>query len=109
RYNADRTRAKTRATTRADLYATLLAQTGGAAIPSGATLTRLLTLVPLTSGTAIDLFDGSGRLAVTAGTAGDDPPADDPRLAAALARRAGTFEVRGPDGVERVWGFAPVE
>jgi PAS domain S-box-containing protein len=60
------------------------------------------------SGGVLDHLDKSGRLVVSSGTARELPPPSDPRLAAALANPAGTFDIRGPDGRTRVWGFSPV-
>ncbi len=106
RYNADRARADQRAMTRSQLYSTLLAGTGGTA--SEATLRRLIRLAPMISGGVLDLLDDSGRVVASSGTSRELPPASDPRVAAALASPVGTFDIRGADGVMRVWGFAPV-
>jgi PAS domain S-box-containing protein len=109
RYNVDRGRANTQATNRSVLYATLLDQTGGAAFdPSSATLEGLITLAPLSNGGVLDVFDGKGRLVATSGASRRDPPTTNPRVAAALAHRSGTFKIRGPDGVDRVWGLTAV-
>jgi signal transduction histidine kinase len=109
RYNADRESAHTRATTRSELYATLLAQTGASlGPPSDAMVSTLLALAPLTSGGVLDIFDGSGRIVATSAAVKNDPPVEDERVAAAVARRSGTFSMRGHDGVVRVWSISPV-
>jgi PAS domain S-box-containing protein len=106
RYEADRARADTRATTRSQLYSALLEGTGGT--PSQATVRRLVRLAPMVSGGVLDLLDPSGRVVASSGTGRELPPPTDPAVSAALARPNGTFDIRGPDGEVRVWGFAPV-
>jgi PAS domain S-box-containing protein len=106
RYNADRARADTRATARSQLYSALLEGTGGT--PSQATVRRLVRLAPMVSGGVLDLLDPSGRVVASSGTGRELPPPTDPAVAAAIAYPTGTFDIRGPDGDTRVWGFAPV-
>jgi PAS domain S-box-containing protein len=105
RYEADRARADQRATQRSQLYSALLEGTGGK--PSRATVERLVRLAPMISGGVLALLDRSGRLVASSGTGRELPPPSDPQLAAALAAPTGAFDIRGPDGDVRVWGFAP--
>jgi signal transduction histidine kinase len=109
RYKDDRTRATTRATTRAELYAALLAERGNATtMPTRAELDRLVRLSPLGEGTAVEVYDGSGRLVIRAGSVRAHP-ADDDRLVSTLEDGSGTVDADGADGTERVWAVATVQ
>ena len=105
RYSADHAYASTRATNRAQLYATLLAQASSSR-PTPARLQGLLEITARVPGSALVVFDGQGRQVARAGAARAGPLPNDPSARAVLARRAGTFEATGPDGVKRVWGLA---
>ena len=100
RYGADRERAETRAVTRASLYAALLAEAGVVdRAPQQAELETMLELMPLPPGDAVVVFDGSREVARSgAGAAGPAGPVP----------AGGDFAATGTDGVERVWGVAPI-
>ena len=80
RYTDDRARAETSAANRAVLYATLLGEEGESVPPSPARLRELLELSPLPEDSVITISEGDRVIAQT----------------------------NGSDGVERVWGMAPI-
>ena len=100
RYRDDRARAETRAVTRASLYAALLAEAGVVdRAPQHGELQHMLELMPLPPGDAVVVFDGSREVARSgAGAAGPAGPVP----------ATGDFRATGADGVERVWGVAPI-
>jgi hypothetical protein len=100
RYRDDRSQARTRATNRAELFASLLAETGDYGVPSRERMGQLFGLTRLPPGAALVIFDGdSPRRRI-----GAAPPVGD-AARAALRRRSGVFTATGSDGVERVWGL----
>ena len=107
RFDADRTRAAARAVTRAELYATLLSESSGARV-TRADVDRLLRVAALGDESVLEVFDPGGRLVASAGAENAILLSDDPRVAARLEDPVDTFDAEGPDGVERVWGFAKV-
>ena len=107
RYDADRARGARSAGNRAMLFGTLLGEPEVGGRPSSVRLERLLKLSPLPAGSALVVFDAQGRRVARAGPSRAGP-SDGAATAAALARRAGTFDATGADGVERVWGIHPV-
>jgi two-component system cell cycle sensor histidine kinase/response regulator CckA len=107
RYTADHARATRSASNRAVLFASLLAADKDPS-PSAARVGQLLRLSPLPAGSALVIFDQQGRVVARAGPTAAGPLTG-ARPAAALARRAGTFEATGADGVERVWGLRAID
>ena len=55
------------------------------------------------------MLDRDGNVVAGGGPAAGRLTPGDPRVAAALAVPGQTFDVKGSDGVTRVWGFAPIE
>jgi HAMP domain-containing protein len=108
RYNADFARSQTRATSRADLYATLLEERGTSQ-PSNADLQHLLSLNPAVPGNVVAAFGLDGRVLATAGVGRAITSTTGARARAVLVGDTGTFDERGADGVQRVWGFTKVE
>jgi two-component system cell cycle sensor histidine kinase/response regulator CckA len=104
RYEADRTQAQNRATNRAELFASLLAETGDYGVPTQDRLDRLFGLAAMPKQAALVIFDGD-QPPLRTGAPGAGPRLTDPRVRAALRRRSGVFIATGPDGVERVWGL----
>jgi len=107
RYDADRARAVSGAANRAELFATLLGQTDPVHAPSNARLTQLLQLSPLPEGSALVVLAGN-KVQARAGPASAGPPITSAN-AKVLSQRNGTFYAKGADGIQRVWGLAPVE
>jgi PAS domain S-box-containing protein len=107
RYNADFARSKTRATSRADLYATLLEERGTAR-PSNAELEHLLSLNTAVPGNVVAAFGLDGRVLAVAGVTQAITGTTGLRARAAIAGQTGSFDERGADGVQRVWGFTKV-
>src|SRR3954454_15616490 len=106
RYSADRDRARTGSTRRAQLYATLLSESR-VQIPLRAELRHLLGLSSLAPQSVLAVFDADGKQ--LAGVGADAAPfARRPRVASALASSSATFEARGADGIDRVWGLEAV-
>ncbi|WP_051324985.1 hybrid sensor histidine kinase/response regulator [Candidatus Solirubrobacter pratensis] len=102
RYRADRGQAQARATNRAELFASLLAETGDYGAPTQQRLDLLFRLTALPQGASLVVFAGT-HPSVRTGASGAGPRLNaDAR--AALTRRSGVFTASGPDGVERVWG-----
>jgi signal transduction histidine kinase len=107
RYNADRDRAKTRAAARSQLLATLIAESPRT--PTQADVARLLPLPPIVPGSVIEVFARDGNVVASGGPEKALLPGDDSQIAAALAQPGQTVDVKGADGVKRVWGFATVD
>jgi signal transduction histidine kinase len=106
RYDADRTRATTRPAARAEIYATLLGERKGDTV-SADEFARLERVLPLSGGSALEVLDPGGRVVARAGVAAAVLGADEARIALDDASR--TFDVTGPDGTKRIWGFARVK
>jgi two-component system cell cycle sensor histidine kinase/response regulator CckA len=107
RYRDDRDQAEARATNRAELFASLLAETGEYGLPTRQRLDQLFHLTALPSGASLVIFAGA-QARVRAGPT-DAGPRLNERARAALERRSGVFTASGPDGVERVWGLHPIQ
>ena len=107
RYNADRDRAKTRAAARSQLLATLVAESPRT--PTQADIARLLPLPPIVTGSVIEVFARDGNVVASGGPEKALLQGDDSQIAAALAQPGQTVDVKGADGVKRVWGFAAVD
>jgi signal transduction histidine kinase len=106
RYHSERVQAERSAQSRAQLWAALIGEASLRNTPISGQLSHLFRLSPLPTGTTLAVLAGNSVVA-RGGPPGTDPPVNS-RTEPILTRRDGTFYATGADGVQRIWGVAPV-